>query len=324
VQLSIGDKVQTGKVTGWKQGLDGVERGKASAKPILDTRAYNIEFPDGRSEEYTANVIAKNIYAQCDEEGNQFLMLQDIVGHKTYGDAVERDDMYIKVGSNRQIRKTTKGWYLCVEWKDGTISWEWLADLKESNPVEVAEYAATNNLHDEPAFSWWVPHVLKKRNRILATMTKRYHKRTHKFGIQVPKTWDEAVKLDEGNGNTLWQDAIRKEMNNIRIAFKVLNDEENTPPTYQEIRCHMIFDAKMEDFRHKARFVAGGHTTNAPHVMTYASVVSRESARIALTLAALNDLDVMMGDIENGFLTAPITEKVCNVLGPEFGDDTGK
>jgi hypothetical protein len=114
VQLSIGDKVQTGKVTGRKRGLDGVARGKASANPILDTRTYNVEFPDGRSEEYTANVIAENMYAQCDEEGNQFLMLQDIVGHKTDGHAVERADMYIKVGSNRQIRKTTKDWHLCV------------------------------------------------------------------------------------------------------------------------------------------------------------------------------------------------------------------
>jgi hypothetical protein len=93
VQLSIGDKVQTGKVAGRN----------------LDTRTYNVEFPDGRSEEYTANVIAENMYAQCDEEGNQFLMLQDIVGHKTDGHAVERADMYIKVGINRQMRKTTKG-----------------------------------------------------------------------------------------------------------------------------------------------------------------------------------------------------------------------
>jgi hypothetical protein len=197
---------------------------------------------------------------------------------------------------------------LCVEWKDGTTSWERLADLKESNPVEVAEYAATNKLHDEPAFAWWLPHVLKKRNRIIATVTKRYHKRTHKFGIKVPKTWDEAVKLDEGNGNTLWQDAIRNEMNNVRIAFKVLNGEEDIPPTYKEIRYHMIFDVNMEDFHHKARFVAGGHTTDAPHVMTYASVVSRESTRIALTLTALNDLDATMGDIESAYLTAPITK----------------
>jgi hypothetical protein len=57
--------------------------------------------PDGRSEEYTANIIAENMYAPCDEEGNQFLMLQDIVGQKTDGHAVECADMYIKVGRNK-------------------------------------------------------------------------------------------------------------------------------------------------------------------------------------------------------------------------------
>jgi hypothetical protein len=86
----------------------------------------------------------------------------------------------------------------------------------------------------------------------------------------------------------------------------------------------MIFDVKMEDFRRNARFVAGGHTTDTPHAMTYASVVSRESVIIALTLAALNDVDVKMADIENAYLTAPITEKFWTVLGPEFGNDAGK
>jgi hypothetical protein len=113
-------------------------------------------------------------------------------------------------------------------------------------------------------------------------------------------------------------------MKNVRIAFKILNGEEPAPLTYQEIRCHMIFDIKMEDFRHKARFVAGGHTTDTPHAMTYASVVSRESVIIALTLATLNDLDVKIADIKNEYLTAPLTEKVWTVLGPEFVNKSGK
>jgi hypothetical protein len=45
---------------------------------------------------------------------------------------------------------------------------------------------------------------------------------------------------------------------------------------------------------------------------------------ISLTLAALNDLDVKMADIENTYLPASITEKVWTVLGPEFVDDAGK
>jgi hypothetical protein len=78
---------------------------------------------------------------------------------------------------------------------------------------------------------------------------------------------------------------------------------QTTPPTYQQILFHMIFDIKMEDFHRKARFVVGGHTTDNPHTMTYAIVVSRQSVRVALELAALNILDVKMDDIENAYLT---------------------
>jgi hypothetical protein len=45
------------------------------------------------------------------------------------------------------------------------------------------------------------------------------------FGIEVPKNWDAYVRLDKENDNTLWQDAARKEMNNVRVAFKILNGE---------------------------------------------------------------------------------------------------
>jgi hypothetical protein len=122
---------------------------------MLDTRNYEIEFPDGRSDEYTANVIAKNMYAQCDIEGRQFNLIEGIIDHRTDGHDVAPAKMYIKHGSNKKVRKTTKGWHLCVEWKDRTTSWERLADLKESNPVEVAEYVATKILLNSPAFIWW-------------------------------------------------------------------------------------------------------------------------------------------------------------------------
>jgi hypothetical protein len=120
---------------------------------------------------------------------------------------------------------------------------------------------------------WWAPHVLKKCSTIIAAVSKRYHKRTHKFGIEVPKSWNDCVILDKENDNPLWQDTMRKKMKNAIIAFKILNGEASAPLTYQEILCHMIFDVKMEDFHRKERFVAGGHTTDTPHAMTYESVV---------------------------------------------------
>ena len=55
---------------------------------------------------------------------------------------------------------TTKGWELCVEWRDGSTDWVSLKDIKNSYPVEAAMYACDNNIHEEPAFAWWVPYTL--------------------------------------------------------------------------------------------------------------------------------------------------------------------
>jgi hypothetical protein len=138
MNIPIGDEIRTGKVTGRTHEVDGTLAGTANSNPMMDTRKYVVDLPDGRSDEYTSNIITQNMYDQCDEEGNQFNLMDGIVGHKTDGQAVAPADMYIKHGSNIQVRKTIIGWYSCVEWKDGTTSWERLADINESNPVEVA------------------------------------------------------------------------------------------------------------------------------------------------------------------------------------------
>ena len=86
----------------------------------------------------------------------------------------------------------------------------------------------------------------------------------------------------------------------------------------------MIFDIKLDGFRRKARLVAGGHMVETLPIMTYANVVSQDTVRIALTIAALNYLQVKASDMQNTFLTAPCEEKIWTKLGPEFGVDAGK
>ena len=141
---------------------------------------------------------------------------------------------------------------------------------------------------------------LRGRAKLARDRAKGYNKRTRQFGIQIPKSVADAKALDEENGNTLWQDAIAKETESVRPAFKPLRNGQRAPPGYKWIRCHWIFSVKMEDFRRKARLVAGGHMTgNVPPTLIYASVVSRGTVGIALTMAALNDLSVKTADIQN-------------------------
>jgi len=184
---------------------------------------------------------------------------------------------------------------------------------------------------EQPAFKWWVRDTLQRRNRVIGRVKSKYWRTTHKFGIEIPKTVEHALRIDRETGTDYWRKAIEKEMKNVRIAFEKWNQGDATLarsqgvlPGYQEIKCHMIFDIKMDgEFTRKARFVAGGHTTEAPASTTYSSVVSCESVRIAFLVAALNDLDIFAADVGNAYLNAPCHEKIWTQAGKEFGSDEG-
>jgi hypothetical protein len=205
-----------------------------------------------------------------------------------------------------------------VQWRDGSTSWEPLHNLKESNPVEVAEYAVANKLVEEAAFAWWVPYTIKKCERIISAVRTRATKRSHKFGIEVPTSVKRALEIDQETNSNLWRKAIEKEMHHVMCAFEILDEDAPEPRMSKRIPCHMIFDVKM-DFTRKARFVAGGHMTDAPVNLTYSSVVSRDSVRLAFLIAALNDIDILSGDIGNAYLQAHTREKVHTICGMEFG-----
>ena len=298
----------------------------ADQNPLLDTRMYDVEFVDGEKASLAANYIAENLFAQVDDEGNLQVLMNEIIDYWTNGTKLKQQDAFIttKTGTKRR-RETTKGWEVLIEWKDGSTNWVSLKDIKESYPVEVAKFVLATRISMEPTFAWWVPFVLKKRNRILAKVKSKYWLRTHKFGICIPKSVEEAKKIHEQNGDKLWWDAICKEMKNVCPAFEVFEGkEDDIPKDYQFMRCHMIFNVKFgENFLRKARLVAGGHMTDTPNTLTYSSVVSRDSVRIALTIAALNELSVMACDRQNAYLIAECREKIWTHAGPEFGSESG-
>ena len=143
------------------------------------------------------------------------------------------------------------------------MDWIRLADLKESYPVQLIEYAVANGIEDEPAFKWWVPSTLKRRDRIISKVKAKYWRTTHKFGIRVPKSVDEAYNIDRLTGTDFWMKAIKKETKNMWIAFEkkegVTKEEmENSKvmPGYNYVTTHMIFDIKIDGkFTRKARLL---------------------------------------------------------------------
>ena len=173
-----------------------------------------MKFEDGDVTELTANAIAESMYTMCDKNGDHILLFDAIIDHKKNDKAMTRTEQkFVDSREKRQYKLSTKGWEVCVRWKNGSTTWEKLSYFKECYPLQTAEYAATNEIDTEPAFNCWVPHTLKKRDSIISLVKKRqtrYLKKTHKFGIEMPKTVKEATELYTKNGDTKWMDAIAK------------------------------------------------------------------------------------------------------------------
>jgi hypothetical protein len=168
-----------GRVVKRAKGTSGEPIGRAHSNPLFDTHEYVVEFTDGTTENYFANVIAECMYPQVDSEGNQYPLLSEITDHRSDNSAIQIADRFTTSQNGNCVPKsTTRGWFLLISWKDGLSDWLPLEDLKDAYPVQIAEYAAANRIAHEPAFNWWVHTVLRKRNRIVAKV-KRYWRTTH-------------------------------------------------------------------------------------------------------------------------------------------------
>ena len=152
VLLPSRDGRTLGRVTRRLRDTNGIPIGRSNIFPVLDTRLYEVEFDDGAVAEYSANIIAENIYARTDPNGFYQVEMKSIVDHKKDSSALSLEDAKFTLKGTNHYRKTTKGWKLCVLWKDGSTSWERLSDLKESFPLDVAEYAVESGIDSEPAF----------------------------------------------------------------------------------------------------------------------------------------------------------------------------
>ena len=160
---------QYAKVTKRLRDADGIPIGTANENPILDSCMYEVEYQDGTKASLAANYIAENLFAQVDQEGNRHVLLDDLIDYRVNGREVELQEAFITTGMGMRRRcETTIGWELLAQWKDGSTNWVSLQDLKDAYPVQTVEYAVAEKIAMEPAFAWWVPYTLKKRNRIIS------------------------------------------------------------------------------------------------------------------------------------------------------------
>ena len=227
-------------------------------------------------------------------------------------------------------------------------------EVKRDRPIELARYIRNEVVESKRGgfYETWAQNALKSANRTIRRMaqyhnidrlmrlrhvksiklrrqsrntrTKNKGKRV-KFGLKIPNNTREALIIDAENGNNLWADAIAKEMGALEKAncFAFYPPGFKVGSEYQYAPLRLIFDIKQEDFRRKARLVAGGHVVDASMYESYSSTVQTRTIRILETVAINENMSMVTGDIGNAFVQAETKEKIYTRAGLEFGDRQG-
>ena len=111
-----------GKVVDRKRDPDGNPKGTPHSNPLLDTREYVVRFLDDHEETHTANVLAENLFATCNEDGHREVLLECIADYRRLPNAMLEADAWVtKPNGTKKRRKSTTGWELLFEWKDRCI-----------------------------------------------------------------------------------------------------------------------------------------------------------------------------------------------------------
>ena len=137
----------------------------------------------------------------------------------------------------------------------------------------------TNNVPWEPSRYDGDQHLMRIVNQSNTQICK--------FGVKIPLNHDQAVQFDEENGNTLWQDAEKKE---IHQMFKCNGfDDRGHRDTAPAL--HLVYTCKHDGIR-KARIVIGEDLTDPPVESIYSGVVSIDSTTSSMEYPSdLNPFD---------------------------------
>ena len=257
----------------------------------------------------------------AEEDPDSLFKFRDIVAHQG---PLESTDPNHK-GSKYNVM---------VEWESGEVTYEPLTLISKDDPITCAVYAKKHDLLDTTGWKHLKRYAKTSKRLIRAVKQSRIRQvrasARYQHGFQVPKDYNDAMRLDKENDNTHWQDAMDLELTQIH-EYKVFKDTGKakfhngkvvTPDGFQKIRVHFVYAVK-HDGRFKARLVADGHLTKEPVESIYSGVVSLRSLRMVVFLSQLNNLEIWGADVGNAYLEAYTDEKLCIMAGPEFKELQG-
>ena len=222
---------------------------------------------------------------EAEEDPDSLFKFRDIVAHQGPLESTDPDHK----GSKYNVM---------VEWESGEVTYEPLTLISKDDPITCAVYAKKHDLLDTTGWKHLKRYAKSSKRLIRAVKQSRIHQvrasAQYQHGFQVPKDYNDAIRLDKENSNTHWQDAMELELTQIH-EYKVFKDTGKaqfhngkvvTPDGFQKIRVHIVYAVK-HDGRFKARLVADGHLTKEPVESIYSGVGSLRSLRMVVFLSLL-------------------------------------
>jgi hypothetical protein len=181
-----------------------------------------------------------------DEHGHEeligYIELCDIIDEQHKKERENPDAQFLFeeiIAHEGPLRPGMKGyngsmWNIKVKWADGTTTMEPLELVAKDDPISCAAYGLKNELLDLPG--WRRFRRLARREQKMKRMANHVQAfdarrgPTYQFGVQVPRSIKEAYDLDKQNGNMLWSDAIRTEMDQLKEYKTFTNMGRESPP----------------------------------------------------------------------------------------------
>ena len=150
----------------------------------------------------------------AEEDPDSLFKFRDIVAHQG---PLESTDPNHK-GSKYNVM---------VEWESGEVTYEPLTLISKDDPITCAVDAKKHDLLDTTGWKHLKRYAKTSKRLIRAVKQSRIRQvrasARYQHGFQVPKDYNDAMRLDKENGNTHWQDAMDLELTQIH-EYKVFKD----------------------------------------------------------------------------------------------------
>ena len=171
----------------------------------------------------------------AEEDPDSLFKFRDIVAHQG---PLESTDPNHK-GSKYNVM---------VEWESGEVTYEPLTLISKDDPITCAVYAKKHDLLDTTGWKHLKRYAKTSKRLIRAVKQSRIRQvrasARYQHGFQVPKDYNDAMRLDKENGNTHWQDAMDLELTQIH-EYKVLRTQARPNSTMEKLS-HLMVSKRSE------------------------------------------------------------------------------